>query len=394
MNECARSPAYDVALVGGGLANGLIALALIARDPKRRFVLIERASTLGGNHTWCFHCRDVPEQARAFFDPLVEHRWSGYDVHFPSFSRTIDAPYGCVSSARFDGVVRAAVESAPNATLITGVGVRHLDTHDVVLDDGRTLSADLVVDGRGPERDDWPKTGYQKFFGLEVELERPHALRRPLLMDATVPQRGGYRFFYVLPFSATRLLVEDTIFSHSADLDLDRARQTVLAFADERGFRVRRVLREEHASLPMPYQGEPAAQTSGPLRSGYRGGWFHPATGYSLPVALRLALLVSDLPKNRVFGPELRSFYKAHLSQFRYATFLNRMLFQWFEPEQMWNVFERFNRLPSPVMGRFYAMELTAADRARIMLGRPPRGMSLGGIRNAFRAFSHREVPP
>ena len=37
----------------------------------------------------------------------------------------------------------------------------------------------------------------------------------------------------------------------------------------------------------------------------------------------------------------------------------------------------RFYRLPEAVIRRFYALELTAMDRARILVGRPPRGMSL-----------------
>ena len=34
-------------------------------------------------------------------------------------------------------------------------------------------------------------------------------------------------------------------------------------------------------------------------------------------------------------------------------------------------------RLPESLVRRFYALELTALDRARILVGRPPRGMSL-----------------
>ena len=36
-------------------------------------------------------------------------------------------------------------------------------------------------------------------------------------MDATVPQDGGYRFVYVLPFADRPLLVEDTHYSDQPD---------------------------------------------------------------------------------------------------------------------------------------------------------------------------------
>ena len=55
----------------------------------------------------------------------------------------------------------------------------------------------------------------------------------------------------------------------------------------------------------MEVSGEPRPGRAGPLVAGYQGGWFHPATGYSLPAAARLAALVGELPAERVFGPEL-----------------------------------------------------------------------------------------
>ena len=46
-------------------------------------------------------------------------------------------------------------------------------------------------------------------------------------MDATVPQRDGFRFMYVLPLAEDRLLVEDTTFSDSPRLDQEALRESV-----------------------------------------------------------------------------------------------------------------------------------------------------------------------
>jgi lycopene beta-cyclase len=40
-------------------------------------------------------------------------------------------------------------------------------------------------------------------------------------------------------------------------------------------------------------------------------------------------------------------------------------------------VFERFYRLPTTTVERFYAMDITMADRVRLLVGRPPPGISL-----------------
>ncbi|HEX4478614.1 MAG TPA: lycopene cyclase family protein, partial [Polyangiaceae bacterium] len=84
---------FDVVLVGGGLQNALIALALFDRNPDARVALVERSDRVGGNHTWSFHSGDVPDGARSFTEPLVVHRWSGYDVAFPNLERGIAESY-------------------------------------------------------------------------------------------------------------------------------------------------------------------------------------------------------------------------------------------------------------------------------------------------------------
>jgi lycopene beta-cyclase len=115
----------------------------------------------------------------------------------------------------------------------------------------------------------------------------------------------------------------------------------------------------------------------GPLRAGYQGGWFHPTTGYSFPAALRLALSIAELPSNAVFGPALRELACEQVRQARFAALLNRLLFEGFVPEQRWHALERFYSLPEATIRRFYALATTRFDRARILCGRPPSGISL-----------------
>lgn len=379
-----RSAHYDLLLVGGGLQNGLIALACLARDPALRIALVERSATIGGNHTWSIHPHDVPEEARSFVDPLVSHRWGGYDVCFPNFSRTLDAPYASISSPRFAAVVANALSERAGCRLLLGREARAVRADRVQLDGGESLHASLVIDARGPAAhaaSSGSSCGFQKFVGVEVELEAEHGLSRPILMDATVPQTDGFRFFYVLPFGPRRLLVEDTVFSRSPVLDVARTRASALAHAEHFG-RVRAVCREEIGVLPMPWASAPPPAPASPLLAGYQGGWFHPATGYSLASAVRLACHVARNAPDRVLGDELAELQRQHRSQARYAQVLNRLLFHCFAPEQMRNVFERFYRLPEALIHRFYALTLTPLDRARILVGRPPRGLSLA------RAFS------
>ncbi|MBT8494322.1 MAG: lycopene beta-cyclase CrtY [Deltaproteobacteria bacterium] len=367
---------FDYILVGGGLQNGLIALALLDARPDVRIAMIERGDKLGGNHTWCFHDDDVPPTARAFVDPLIRYRWPGYSVAFPNLSRSVERPYYGATSDELHQAVATRLEAAPGCQLFLGRTATEVKGQLVTLDDGKSLPGQVVIDSRGPDKN-VAHTGYQKFVGLEVELESPHHLDQPWLMDATVPQTDGFRFFYVLPLSPTRLLLEDTYFADGVELDMPALRAGIEAYANSRGYRFKTVIREEHGVLPLPWDGGVEAPSASPLIAGYRGGWFHPATGYSFPVAVRLAEFVANTPVAQLFGPRLQALAAEQRKQVRYCHKLNRMLFRWFYPDQRWNVFERFYKLPEPLIRRFYALTMTTTDRARLLVGRPPRGLSI-----------------
>lgn len=372
------TPEVDYALVGGGLQNGLIALALRAHQPDARVAIIERGRAIGGNHTWCFHAGDVSPAQAGWIDPLVEVRWPGYDVAFPSYQRTLDSAYACVTAPRLAAALASSgCEHMLESTALE-VGADHVrirDREGVVSE----LRARAVIDARGPDRANVEATGWQKFLGQELRLATPHGLVRPMLMDATVEQRDGFRFLYVLPLAPDRVLVEDTYFSDSTHLDASELRTSIAAYVASRGWTVAAIEREETGVLPLPLRCA-APVASAPLVAGYAGGWFHPVTGYSFPIAARLAELVASLPPEAIAGPAIQRHSKAQARQMEFAFRLNRMLFRWFAPEQRYRVLERFYRLPEPIVRRFYALELTVWDRARILVGRPPRGLKLGAM--------------
>jgi lycopene beta-cyclase len=337
---------------------------------------VESQARPGGNHTWCFHARDVRDEDAQVVSPLIVHRWHKHEVRFPGLQRVIDGPYAAITSERLGRVVTEAFAARHDCLLACGVAASVVEGHRVVLDDGEVLEAATVIDARGPSAEA-RGCGYQKFLGLEIETTQPHGVPWPLLMDASVSQQDGFHFFYLLPLTPSRLLVEATWFSLSSKLDGEHARRAIERYATERGWRIDDVLRTESGVLPMPWQWPPVRPVASPLIAGYGGGWFHPATGYSFPIALRLARHVASAAPAPPFGDALERLFDAHASQVRYMHALNRMLFCGLPPDRMWQVFERFYRLPQPLIERFYALELTHLDRARVLLGRPPPGFSI-----------------
>jgi lycopene beta-cyclase len=382
---------FDVVIVGGGLAGGLCALALRSRRPRLRVALVESGRDLGGNHTWSFHGSDVDGEGAALLEPLVVRRWPRVDVAFPDHERSLAMSYATLTSDSLNRAVRGAFAAGSDQgwQLFVGRQARQLQAHEVLLDDGRRLGARLVLDGRGPaEPPRWVENqGFQKFVGLEVEVPPAAASRfdagAALVMDARVSQLDGFRFVYLLPLSPERLLVEDTTYSDGPDLDRSLLRERALAYLGRRGVEVRRVLREERGVLSIPFSDNSVPPLGSPLRLGTRGGWFHPTTGYTLPVAVRVATALAAQPPADCW-PALAALHRRVQEQARFFRSLNRLLFRAVAPESRWQVLSRFYRLPQGCIERFYALATTGVDRARILLGRPPSGLSL---RAAFAAL-------
>jgi lycopene beta-cyclase len=366
----------DFVLVGGGLQNALILLALRQYAPDKSVVLIEREPVVGGNHVWSHHPLDVPSAAKDFVEPLVHAAWPGYEVEFPNLSRRLSGGYASITSSNLHNRVTELAEQTPNQLrVLTEATVESVGSEGVVLSNGERIMGRRVIDARGPERTAPEKTGYQKFLGLHVRLKKPGPRTIPMLMDARLPQKNGFRFMYVLPFESDEVLLEDTYFSDGPELDEDLLERGILEYADREEYEIDEIVGRETGVLPMPYKFNFNKPEDSPFTAGYAGGWFHPGTGYSLPAAARVALSVAQHAEAP--AEALRSLWQAHQHQARYAAFLNRMLFTAFPPENRWHVFERFYRLPEELIDRFYAMEMTWGDRMRILSGRPPRGMSL-----------------
>jgi lycopene beta-cyclase len=365
---------YDFVFVGGGLSTALAVLALQCRRPDASIAVIERQTTLGGNHTWCFHARDVPRAAAAWLEPLVVRRWPAYRVLFPRRARLVSSPYACVTSARLHQVLtqRAA---GRQLSLRLGAHALEVGAHAVSLEDGSLVQGTLVIDARGPNLEH-PSIGYQKFLGLELQVAPGHRLFEPIVMDASVPQREGLRFMYALPLG-DRVLIEDTYFASTPVLDEAHALAAVHAYAEQLGLRVRAVLRREQGVLPMPSGGARPRVTGSPVAAGYRGGYFHPTTGYSFPLALRFAEALACTDPRALCGSPLDRLAQVHARQLTLLFWLTHTMFTWFAPEQRFSLLEHFYRLPEPVIERFYAAELTALDKLRLFLGPPPRGLSL-----------------
>jgi lycopene beta-cyclase len=370
----APAPDCDVALVGGGLANSLIALRLRRARPELSIRILEAAASPPRSQTWSVFGTDMAQDDWELLAPAFEASWEGYSVSFPNLQRELSTPYASLTGTG----LAARVDEACGGGVLRGRPVAEVGVDGVVFEDGETLSARVVIDGRGARRSPHLQVAYQKFLGLELRLRRPHGLQRPIVMDATVRQEDGYRFLYVLPLGPDRLLVEDTRYSDNPTLEFNLLESAVTRYARGEGWTVAEVLRREHGVLPVALGGDVDAyhaESGGQLpQVGMRGLFFHPTTGYSLPDACRVArhLAEDPLTSSASVARRLREVSTALWRERGFYRALNRMLFFAAAPHERYRVLERFYRLPQPLIERFYAGRSTLPDKLRILAGRPP----------------------
>ena len=384
---------FDIAIAGGGLAGGLITLALRRARPDLSVVLVEAGESLGGNHRWSWFASDLAPEGAALLEGFRRSEWDmGYEVCFPAYARHLDTPYRSLASEDFDvGLRRALPEGA-----IRRAEVAALHERGIILASGEEIAARSVIDCRGPTSAPQLSGGWQVFMGRHLRTDQPHGIERPTIMDARVAQLGGYRFVYVLPLSAQEIFVEDTYYQDSPRLDRRALSSRIDAFCATHGWRGE-PLTHETGVLPVITGGDFAAYQAaqripGVAVAGARGGFVHPLTSYTLPFSVETALAVAadaDLP-----GAQLAAMVEArarnHWRATKFYRRLGTMLFAAAEPEQRYRVFERFYRLPETLIERFYAARSTPLDRMRVLCGRPP--VPLGGALVAL--AGRRRIPP
>lgn len=366
----------DFAIIGGGLSGCLTYLALKNKNPRLNIHLFEKNSKLCGNHTWCFHDSDIPDGAAAWLKPLISQTWNEQEVHFPEYSRVLNTPYHCIRAHDLDARTRDIaghqlhLETDFEKVVETPEGLYEL--YFKGMDQPILAHSYLYARGWKPVED--PKSaGWQKFVGLEVKLTKPHGLTRVTLKDVRQPQIDGYRFFYVLPFNETEMLIEDTYYSNHSGLKIERIEREVMNYAQKQGWEVERVLRRETGALPLFLKMPNVARGDAP-EIGAESMFVHPVTGYSLPMTLRMIQNILDqsnlttVSLKKVF----RKTWDREKSKIRYLILLNRMMFLAAKNETRYKILERFYTFPEAMIDRFYAGKLTWYDRVRILSGKPP----------------------
>ena len=381
--------AADMIIVGAGLSGLLTAWRCLDVNPDLTVMVIEASDKIAGDHTWSFNLTDVAPDLRDWIKPFIAYQWDSYDAKFPKRERTLDITYCTGNSETLRACVQPHIESGRLQVRLK-TRVTELQSDSVTLESGQKLTANCVLDARGFEPNENVFLGYQKFVGRTIRTKKPHGLKRPIIMDATVEQLGGYRFVYCLPFTEHEVLVEDTYYTDGPELSENEVTARIDDYINAKGWGEHELVRQEKGVLPITLAVDGVIDNN--TKIGIGAGLYHAVTGYSFPDALKIADNMS------LYGPDfafiekiIRISQSGHLQEETFLRLLNRMLFRAAKPEERYTVLQRFYGLNQGLIERFYAGQLKWYDKVRILIGKPPVPVSKALYNFSEKAFIKRE---
>jgi lycopene beta-cyclase len=364
----AKTKRDGLLIAGGGLAGSLAALAMARTRPDVPILLVEEGEGFGGHHLLFFFDRDIGDADRQLADPLATHRWPGYYVAFPEQSRKLKTACSAIHPTEIDRAVRETLRPDQYRLGTRIVAVRD---NELILQGGEKIKADGAIDARGAANLSMLELGWHKFLSRQYRFSGPHGLDRPVLIDATVGQNHAAGFFRCFPLTEDRMVVEEAHLSELPGLDAEDAGARIDAYIARRGWAAAELEHEATGAHPLGIGGDFAAfwRVGGArvAKLGVRGGFFHPATGYSLPDALLTASLLTE--QRDFTGAALHDMFEQHsMALWRKREFyrdFNRSLFSAAPADRMTKV-ERVYGLDPGVIARFHGAQATMLDRRRI----------------------------
>ena len=277
---------YDYIVTGGGCA-GLSFIMHVLQEPslaQKKILLIEKEEKVSNDRTWCYWEKDA-----GLFEEIVYRKWSKAWFHGSGYSSLKDLgaySYKMIRGVDFYNHCYGFIARSGRVDVFheTVNGIENKDGGVLVSAGNQIFRGDFAFNSilfEQPVLED--KTLYllQHFKGWIIETKEPvFDPEKPTLMDFRVGQEEGTTFVYVMPFSATRALVEFTLFTPSLleqkayDEGLSNYLRDYLNITDYN------LLEEEFGVIPMTDHEFPT-HVGNIIHMGTAGGQTKPSSGYT-----------------------------------------------------------------------------------------------------------------
>lgn len=341
----------------------------------KNILLIDKNDKTRNDRTWCFW-----EKGQGYFENLVYKSWEQLVFKSGDMSLALDNgsyQYKMIRSGDFYQYCMDRIRQYPNIELLREKLLyinSKKNEHTIVTSDNKiTVQAEWVFSSIGPTPKPVKNIQYllQHFQGIVIET--PGNAFNPseaTLMDFTTqPHNYPAAFYYLLPLSENRALVEYTVFSKEALSPADYIEALNWYLTQQRSLKDFKVLYQEYGEIPMTNYRFPIYEKE-IFYIGAAGGQTKPSSGYTFSfIQKQSEQIASALAKGKTPFP------KPDLLQQRFR-FYDSILLRVLSKQNISGktVFETlFSKVPAHTIFQFLDNESSFVSEWKIMNAMPRR---------------------
>ncbi len=198
---------FDYIIIGGGCAGLSLAYELEINDKlkEKTLAIIETRAEYKRDKTWSFW-----KVFNHNFDDCVIKSWNNFTINSPDSSHELSNkkfPYQSIDSGKFYKKINSKLSSNSNISFFKNLN--------------EIKSENSIIFNSVHEKELDKSKLWQHFQGIEIETSKNIFDEEIInLMDFNCDQRNEVHFFYTLPFSKNKALIETTWLSDLEDQSL------------------------------------------------------------------------------------------------------------------------------------------------------------------------------
>jgi len=256
---------FDYIIIGGGCAGLSLAyeLEIHKKLEDKTLAIIEPRSEYKRDKTWSFW-----KVISHNFDDCVKKSWKEFSIKLPSNSKVIkcdNLPYQSIDSGLFYKKIIDKLEKNKNIKFFKNI---------------KDLSINnAFVFNSVPSLNDNRSNLWQHFYGIEIETNEDFFNDNTVdLMDFDCDQRNNVHFFYTLPFTKKRAMIETTWLSKK-DESLKDYESQVKNYINYLGIKDYKINFKEEGAIPLFHLINENKKNK--INIGTAGGMTRLSTGYT-----------------------------------------------------------------------------------------------------------------
>ena len=258
---------FDYIIIGGGCAGLSLAYELDMNNKfeNKNLAIIDPRTNYNRDKTWSFW-RVSPHK----FEDCVIKSWKDFSINIPNKTNYIscgEAPYQSIDSGLFYKKIISRLKKNKNINFLKSIND---------LDVSKSIIFNSLNNIKPDKNNLW-----QHFGGIEIEVDKKIFDSEIInLMDFDCDQKNSVHFFYTLPYSENKALVETTWLSNMMD-DTEKNYDDQLKNYIKNQLKIKnyKILYEEQGKIPLFHKSSIIKKNE--ISIGTAGGMTRLSTGYT-----------------------------------------------------------------------------------------------------------------